>query len=281
VNPWVSLTLSLIIGVLASWVANHIPLSKTLKENPIDLGAFAAITLLTAINARRLQAYIRLHTVANIRGLWGGDLLHKSIAVDYKNSTCVDIKITRGFGLFLKEDGIFKKLIFEQKNPKIRKVRILLHYPCLESDHIRRRATANHKSLDEYVDDLFKVLRKLFTHSEDPDTGELISVRFYVSDKDSEWRFYVLEDDHGKKTLYFNHYDDSRSGAKSRMLKVVEGQHSLCDELKKTFDEIFENASFEVVENHVSPRLLNSDRCGHPGCEQKIRNSFERHFRHG
>jgi len=150
----------------------------------------------------------------------------------------------------------------------------------LESAHLRRRADANNKSLDNYVDDLFKVLRTLFIHSEDPNTGEIISVRFYVSDKDSEWRFYVLEDDHGKRTLYFNHYDDAMSGAKSRMLKVVEGQHSLCDELKKTFDEIFNNASFEVVENHVSAKLLNSDRCGHPACEQKIRHFFGKHFRH-
>jgi hypothetical protein len=281
VNSWVSLALSIVGGILASWIANHLPLSETLQKNPIAIGAFAAVALLATINARRLQAYIRLYTVANIRGLWGGDLLHKSLAEDYKKSTCVDIKVTRGFGLFLKEDGVFKKLIFEQKNQKSRKVRILLHYPCLESDHLRHRATANHKSLDEYVDDLFKVLKTLFIHSEDPNTGELISVRFYVSDKDSEWRFYVLEDDHGKKTLYFNHYDDSRSGAKSRMLKVIEGQHSLCDELKKTFDDIFHNASFEVVENHVSPRLLNSDRCGHPGCEQRIRNSFKRYFQHG
>jgi hypothetical protein len=280
VNAWVSLVLSAIVGVMASWIANHIPLSDFVKENPIYIGSFVAFTLLTATNARRIQVYIRLYTIANIRGLWDGDILHKSLADDYAKSTCIDIKVTRGFGLFLKEDGVFKRLILEQKNQKARRIRILLHYPCLESDHLRHRATANHKSLDEYVDDLFKVLRTLFTHSADDNTGETISVRFYVTDKDSEWRFYVLEDNNGKKTLYFNHYDDAMSGAKSRMLKVVEGQHSLCDELKKTFDGIFHNASFEVVENHVSPRLLNSDRCGHPACEQKIRESFRKYFRY-
>ena len=263
---------------LNNWIANHIPLNEAFKNNQVTIGGFVALILLSIFNLRRLLAYQRIYTIANIRGLWGGSALHRSLGKDYTRSSCLDIKVTRGFGLFLKKDGIFRKLILEQKNQKTRKIRILLHYPCLESDHLRRRATANHRSLDEYVDDLFKVLKTLFTHSDDLNTGETISVRFYLSDKDSEWRFYVLEDDNGKRMLYFNHYDDSMSGAKSRMLKVAEGQHSLCDELKQTFDENFQNASFEVVENHAHPRLLNSDRCGHPGCEQRIRQSFRKYF---
>ncbi len=274
-KAWVSA----IFGIIASWVANHIPTFDTSLQNLLLVGIATAIASLAILNSSRLQAYARLYTVANLRGLWAGIALDEILSSDYQHSTCLDIKVTRGFGLFLKDDGVFKRLILEKKSRKIRKIRILLHYPCLESQHLRKRAIANHKTLDEYIDDLFKVLWTLYSHSEDINTGEKISVRFYVSDTDSEWRFYILEDDHGKKTLYFNHYDDAMSGAKSRMLKVSEGQHSLCDELKQTFDDIFNNSSFEVVENHTSPKLLNTDRCGHPACEQRIRTSFNRHFK--
>jgi len=280
VSTWICLAVSVMFGLMASWAASHSTLNGIPQVGLFAIGMFVACIVFAATRMRHLQVYVRLYTVANLRGLWGGSMLRRSLAKDYARSACIDIKVTRGFGLFLKEDGIFKKLILEQKSQKARRVRILLHYPCRESDHLRQRATANHKSLDEYVDDLFRVLRILFAHCEDQNTGETISVRFYISDKDSEWRFYVLEDDNGSRVLYFNHYDDAMSGAKSRMLKVADGQHSLCDELKRTFDEMFYNASFEVVENNMSPRLLNSDRCGHPACEQKIRDSFRRYFRH-
>ncbi len=276
---WIALAVSTILGVAGSWFANHLPVSESFKEQILVVCLIAVFVTLLGMNAKRLLAYTRLYTVAKLRGLWGGDPLHASIARDYSRASCIDIKVTRGFGLFLKADGLFKRLILETKSPATRKIRILLHYPCLESDHLRRRAKANHKNLDEYVDDLFLVLKTLYTHSDDPNTGETITVRFYISDKDSEWRFYVIEGEHGNRTLYFNHYDDSMSGAKSRMLKVVEGNHSLCDELKQTFDDLFQNASFEVVENHSSPRLLNSDRCGHPACEQRIQASFVKHFK--
>lgn len=278
-NAWVSLALSTALGTVGGWLANHAPKSEFIEQNQIIVGVLIASLTLFSFNSQKFVAYVRLYSVANIRGLWGNKALNDVLTKDYSGSSCLDIKVTRGFGLFLKDDGIFKKLILQQKGKKQRRIRILLHYPCLESDHIRRRATANNKSLNDYIEDLFKVLKELYTHSDDEHTGETITVKFYISDKDSEWRFYVFEDENGKKTLYFNHYDDSMSGAKSRMLRVLEGQHSLCDELKQTFDKMFDNASFEVVENHSSPRLLNQDRCGHPSCEAKIQQTYHKYFR--
>ncbi|TXH77222.1 MAG: hypothetical protein E6Q88_01765 [Lysobacteraceae bacterium] len=280
-NRLASLSIPILLAILSEWISSLLPVPNELK--PFSWLAILSLSLIALLhlNHRWFIAYLKLYTVANIRGLWSGEALNRSLTRDYENSSRVDIKVTRGFGLFLESDGVFKKLILDRKSKEDRKVRILLHYPCLESDHLIRRAEANNKLPTDYVDDLFWVLRALFLHSRDPNNKETIIIRFYLSDKDSEWRFYVLEDDDGKKTLYFNHYNKSTSGAKSRMLKVLAGNYSLCDELVNTFNELFDNESHEIVTNHQNPLLSKSDLCGHPGCKEAITQSFQKHFRNG
>lgn len=271
----------LLSAIFSDWIANLLPVSEKLQSHSSLIILCLSVLALISLNYRWFVANLKLYTVANIRGLWSGESLNRTLTRDYEKSSRVDIKVTRGFGLFLESDGVFKKLILDQKSKKDRKIRILLHYPCLESDHLISRARANNKLLTDYVDDLFRVLRALFLHSRDPNNKETITVHFYMSDKDSEWRFYVLEDDDGKQTLYFNHYNKSTSGAKSRMLKVLAGNYSLCDELVNTFNDIFEHGSHEIVTNHSNPLLAKSDLCGHPACKEAIDRSFQKYFTHG
>lgn len=268
-----------VLGALASYVANHIPI---IRGEPIPLVA-AGLTVFCALtvylNGASIRAYLRLFTVARFRGVWGQQDIRKQIEADYKKASKIKIRVTRGFSLFLPADGIFNELI-KKRFPNKRKIQLLLHYPCLESQHLVRRAQANRITPAEYVANLFEVLKLLRSHSADIGSPDDISVRFYRSGQDSDWRYYIFEDEHGSRALYFNHYDDSTAGAKSRMLKVADGNHSLCDELDKNFDELFTNNSIEIIENVRSQdRLLNSNYCGHPRCREMIEATYRSKFK--
>lgn len=220
-----------------------------------------------------------MYFVGRFRGLWSKDDLGKLIQKEYEKSDEIKIKVTRGFGLFYEKSGIFNKCIFEKKYNEKKVVKVLLHYPCLKSEHIQKRASTNLKSKESYVEDLFKVLKLFKDHNLDPTSDERIFVRFYNSDEEKEWRFYVFKQKDEDKVLLFNHYDDSTTGSKSRMLKVIGGNNSLCEELNNEFDKLFDDYSVELIENlQTSNRLKNQDRCAHPACKQKIEEIHKKIF---
>lgn len=228
-----------------------------------------------------LSSYYRMYNIGKFRGLWKNEELEKLIKEKYSKSNEIKIKVTRGYGLFYEESGVFKKCFQDLgTNPKTKTVKILLHYPCLESSHLERRAIANQKNKVDYVEDLFKVLKKLKEHNALSNTQEKIFVKFYKTDEDREWRYYIFNNENREKSLLFNHYSDNSTGSKSMMLKVNSGNDSLCEGMEKEFDGIFENASVELISNErTNTNLLNEDFCGHPPCQLKIKEIHEKYFK--
>ena len=266
--------LNFLLGILASIIATYVTTNYT--ENYVILSFLAVVVAVSFFFLFRMYlptaiSYVRMYRVGRFRGLWSRMDLSNLIENEYQKSDEIKIKVTRGFGLFFDKKGIFHKCIFDNQYNETKIVKVLLHYPCLKSNHIVQRAKANLKAKEDYVEDLFKVLKLFKDHNQDPKADEKISVRFYTSDDEKEWRFYVFRQQSEDKVLLFNHYDDSTSGSKSRMLKVIGGHNSLCEELNNEFDKIYNNFSVELVENlNLSKKLINNDICGHPGCKQKI-----------
>jgi hypothetical protein len=255
---------NLIIGIIGSLIASGIVYFLNLRFSIFN----------------KIKAYVSMYYVGKLRGLWSNKALNKLIQGEYEQSDEIKIKVTRGYGLFFKEDGIFHKCIFENPNRKDKKtIKILLHYPCLESNHILQRAITNQITREKYVEDLFLVLELLKRHSSDPNTPEKIFVRFYTSDEDKEWRYYIFRKKSEEKVLLFNHYNGETSGSKSRMLKILGDNDSLCEELNREFDDIFDNYSKELLENLINSRkLINQGYCGHPGCKTKITEIHDKIF---
>lgn len=264
--------LAIVLGCIGSYLANQIP---NLKGNLLPLIIIFIIIflffLILSYCFSTIESYIRMYIIGRFRGLWSKKSLHNLLISEYKNSDEIKIKVTRGFGLFYENEGVFNQCIFKNQYNERKIVKVLLHYPCLKSIHLQKRALTNQKSIDEYVEDLFKVLKKFKDHSLKPDADERIFVKFYVSHEEREWRFYIFKQKNEDKSLFFNHYDENTPGAKSRMLKVIGGHNSLCEEMNMDFDELFEDYSVELVENlQKSTKLKNYDYCKHPACRQKI-----------
>ena len=266
--------LNFLLGIFASIIATYITTKYT--NDYIYLTAIAFIIAIGFYFIFKIYlpifiSYIRMYSIGRFRGLWSKADLNKLIEKEYKKSDEIKIKVTRGYGLFHEKTGIFNKCFFVNEYNDTKIVKVLLHYPCLRSSHIQQRAKANLKTKEDYIEDLFKVLKLFKEHNLNPLANEKISVKFYTADDEKEWRFYIFRQQSEDKVLLFNHYDDSTSGSKSRMLKVIGGHNSLCEELNSEFDKIYKDYSFELVENQKnSIKLINSDICGHPSCKQKI-----------
>lgn len=232
----------------------------------------------------QIQAVYGLLFTAKFKGLWKNNNLQEQITKNYRKSNRIKIKVTRGFGLFYVKKGIYHQLFFDKKFDEKKYVQVLLHYPCLKSEHIINRSRANQKSIDEYIEDLFLVLKKFKQHTLDENQDEEISVRFYLTGTNDyrDWRYYVFESSSkDNMTLFFNHYNDDVPGAKSNMFKVKSGVNSLCDDLNRAFDSIYDDYSVELISNLKSSRnLVNSTYCGHPGCTQKIKEVYTKIFQH-
>lgn len=276
---------TLILGVLSSALWDYY------KQNTLfhSLSGMVIVTILMLcliigvliyIFFPVLSSYFRMYKIGKFRGLWSKDDLENLILDKYKSSDEIKIKVTRGFNLFNEESGTFYKCIFKNSggNPKSKTLKVLLHYPCLKASHLERRATANQKNVNGYIEDLFKVLKKLKEHNALSNTVEKIFVKFYTTDEDREWRYYIFKKEDGSKTLFFNHYNDSSTGAKSRMLKVDSGKDSLCDGLDKEFDSLYENSVELISNNRNNLNLLNENFCTHPGCRDKIKEIHKKIF---
>lgn len=268
----IDIILAIALGCAGSYLANQLP---NLRENWLPLIVIGIVIflifLVLSYYLQTIKSYIRMYFIGRFRGLWSKKALHTLLISEYKNSDEIKIKVTRGFGLFYENEGVFNHCIFKKQFNERKMVKVLLHYPCLKSIHLQKRALTNQKSIDEYVEDLFKVLKKFKDHSINPNADERIFVKFYVSHEEREWRFYIFKQKDEDKSLFFNHYEENTPGAKSRMLKVIGGHNSLCEEMNMDFDELFEDYSVELVENlHRSTKLINHDYCKHPACRQKI-----------
>lgn len=270
---------SIIIGALGSYVANQIPNLSFTPLSLVLLGLGITVIFLIFFFLPTFRAYFRMYFIGKIRGLWSNGDLKELIKKEYENSDLIKIKVTRGHGLFYKESGVFNECFFKENYDRKKMVKVLLHYPCLKSEHLKKRAKANQLSINQYIEDLFKVLYKFKQHTLDSNTNEEISVRFYTSRKEKEWRFYIFKQHSQDKTLLFNHYDNNTSGAKSKMLRVKSGNDSLCEDLNKTFDELFDDYSIELIENKkINYKLINDSFCEHPSCKTAINQSYNKIF---
>ncbi len=226
----------------------------------------------------RLIAYFDVVKTGRCRGLWGSKQLRKRIKNSYKKSDMTKIKVTRGYNLFGKKEGVFNELFFRTEHNISKKVKILLHYPCLKSHHIFDRSNANQSSVEDYVSDIFSVLAKFKEHSELAETDEKIEVRFFNGGY-TNWRYYIFNENQGSHLMLFNHYNKKTPGAKSKMFEVHGGNGSLCDFMESEFDEIFESASVELVSNQKGRKeLCHEDFCKHPSCTEIIKREYKRHF---
>lgn len=272
-------SLPIIVAILCSYLANQIPEVKFTAFTTILIGLTTAIIVFVFIFYSKINAYIQMYFVGKLRGLWGNRNLKELIKKEYENSNLIKIKVTRGHGLFYKEGGVFNECFFKENYKGKKIVKILLHYPCIESEHIKGRAEANQISVKQYIEDLFKVLYKFKNHTLNDDTNEEIFVRFYTSKEDRNWRYYIFKQGSNNKILLFNHYDNNTSGAKSKMLRVKGGNDSLCEELNSEFDKLYNNSTVLIENKKNDYELINDNYCGNPACKALINQSYIKYFK--
>ncbi|WP_299114750.1 hypothetical protein [uncultured Winogradskyella sp.] len=270
--------ISLIIGFLGSYLANQAPEINLALSFLIFCGIVFLVLLFIQYVYPIIKSYLHMVFLSKIRGLWGDKYLDKVILNQYKNSSEIKIKVTRGINLF-KKGKVFHQCLFVEKFNEEKTIKVLLHFPCLRSIHISERANANGIPKEEYVEDLFKLLKIFKEHSRDTSQDEKIFVKFYTSKKEKEWRYYIFHKHDNDKVLLFNHYNKKIQGSKSKMLKVKGGNSSLCDDLNFTFDNLYDNSSLELVSNLIEQdELMHSESCGHSECKTLINNLYKKHF---
>lgn len=271
--------ISLLIGFLGSYLANQAPEVNL----AFSILIFCSIVFFTFLIIQYLypivKSYFNMIFISKIRGLWGNKNLDRVIMNQYKNSSEIKIKVTRGINLFQK-GKIFHKCLFVEKFNEEKIIKVLLHFPCLRSSHIAERARANGIPKEKYVEDLFKLLKLFKEHSRDTSQDEKIFVKFYSSKNEKEWRYYIFHKHNNDKVLLFNHYNKKVQGSKSNMLKIKSGNNSLCDDLNLTFDNIYNNSSLELISNFIEQdELMHSESCGHSECKMLINNMYNKYFK--
>jgi hypothetical protein len=222
---------------------------------------------------------------AQIWGFWSLPALDNEVLKYFLGANKVKIKVTRGYNLFFeekegdKEKDIFYRGIFEDGKDQRREIELLLHFPCSVSPHTRERAIANKITVEEYIETLFKVIKKLKEVTSSDGNKNEVTVRFYA-DYEIKWRYYIFESREREKVLFLNYYDEKKRGADSPMLKVKHSTASLCDDFDKKFDDIFHNLSVELVSNNRGDdSLIQANLCKHKQCENLIRNKYQVVFR--
>ena len=154
---------------------------------------------------------------ANFRGTYDNSVLDKEVVRYYEKAIELKIKVTRGSNLF-KEGGIFRTCFETHTNLK-KNVKILLHMPCLSSEHTKKRAKANGISPRKYIEKLFEVLKELKNHSDASSTDDKITIKFYT-DHEIKWRYYIFKRKDLDKVLFINHYRSDTPGADSAILII-------------------------------------------------------------
>ena len=226
-----------------------------------------------------MKAYWNMFYISHYRGLWGKNHIEKKVKSYYEKSDIIKIKVTRGYNLLGKEGGLFYQLLFDEhvNNREIR-VQILLHYPCLRSPHIKERSQINGQTKEDYVSDIFSVLKKIKDHSNNNNVKNNIQIKFF-SHQHVNWRYYIFIKNK-IQIMFFNHYNRRTPGVESEMLQIKSGGGSLLEYMDDEFNRIFDSDSVELVSNIIgSVELLNQNYCNHSECENSIKSEYKRHFR--
>jgi hypothetical protein len=252
---------------------------KTLQKSEveIDLLRKAKWNFLLEKDDVEQKAILDLFNNAKIKGLYDDKDLEEEIKKYFLISSKVKIKVTRGYNLFF-DDGknsnevdIFNHCINELSKNTKREIELLLHFPCLENEHTKKRALANKISPEDYIKSLLKVIKEVKKITNSTDNKNEITVKFY-DDYEIKWRYYLFEFK-TDKVLFLNYYDDKKSGADSAMLKIEYGSKTLCKDFDEKFDEIFNSPSKskEIVSNlKGNNNLLKTSLCEHESCVSKI-----------
>lgn len=221
----------------------------------IPLGFFILVSLVAFIVlSSSIVAYTSLFIDGKFRGFWWEKRLDKQIIDNYRDSSEIEIKVTRGYDLIVNtENTNFYPCV---NDPTLlrqdKRIKLLMHHPCAKSSHLSRRAFVHHQNLDDFLLTWFDVIIASERIHADPHKKLTIDTRLYT-DEHSKWRFYIF---HGNKneTLFANYYD-ADSGSKTPMLKIQSGYQSLYKHFHRYFDDIWDSPSnsmdaYDYLTNH-------------------------------
>lgn len=189
---------------------------------------------------------------SKIWGLWQDSSLDKQIIKNFLKAEEIKVKLTRGYNTFCKENEGFYRILTEKFLKQIseregqRRLKVLLHFPCHNSEHIESRSEVHNVQESKYLKTFHETIQKLLSINEKYPNKILVKLRFY-GDLHYKWRFFVFQKSATRKILFINHYDSKRAGIKSPMLKIYNNA-TLCDDFDSTFDEIFSEYSFSLKE---------------------------------
>lgn len=137
---------------------------------------FLVYSLYNEINwKKKFIVYKKLYCEGKLRGMWNHHndslIFDRQIENEFKTSLDIDLKVSRGYRLFVEPNLNFYKCLHDLKieNKQIN-MRVLLLYPCLKSIHVKNRAVINStdskrnsKNIKEYIELGLDSLMKLYT----------------------------------------------------------------------------------------------------------------------
>jgi hypothetical protein len=219
--------------------------------------------------------------IGKLRGLFFSTYLDRQIERHFKNSSEVKIKVTRGFGLFVDSKNVFHRCICKDDGKDKRIIKILLHYPCLKSEHVKVRVKAYpNKSVEDYVTEVIRVLKQLKDVTNDDENPNQVIVKLY-SDLEIEWRYYIFKHRFSQKLVgFFCHYI-RKPGPDIPMFKVLFDNGNLCNYFDDSFDQIFndDRKSILLLDNSAKQyRFNNLYHCKHPECKILLQKKFNEVF---
>lgn len=265
----------LIIGLIANLLtlSTYDP-SQNLMHFVLLIFILCVLTLI-GFFWRRIFAFGSLFFKGNMKGLYSDIELNKEIKKNIEESEEVKIKVTRGSGLFLKENSAFyEKLFCPDNRGNGTKFTILLHYPCLESEIIKKRAeyyrtgVMASMTVKDYAEKVFDVIEKCDSIYNNKDNKNTVSITFY-EDIDIDWRYYIFIKD-GIPTTLFCHSDKQKKGPDMPMIKVKYKINNLCDHFNTTFDRIKNNNESKLIldTTRLHPKMDEPQlMCDHPACK--------------
>ena len=280
------------IIVTSGWIA---------VENFYDFGhlnvvlyavSFTAFLSIVYLNYSRVLAHFKQFHNAKMRGYWSGQQLNKQVRKYFNASEIIKIKVTRG-SIFSDKNSAFYQCIMHKndKTASTNEIRILMHYPCQNSDHIEARAKAHDKEESEYLAELYIIIYNLLEAKKKFHLN--LTIKLY-GDQQIKWRYYIFKDYKKNKTLFLAYYDDHRGGNQTSMFRIRGSRHTdpdmhtLCNDFDREFDDIYENRSLDIEQvfnSEVETRkkllecLQKNDYCDacHKNFKEKIqtiRNTF-------
>lgn len=274
-NPLAYVVVLIILYIADKWIEPKIQgfdISDVLK-----ISIILCIVVLCITAYLKLIPYLKLYNEAKFRGLIPNKDLDEIIYKDTFNSQEIKIKVTRANKLFVIENNqSFKKVIDEivsSKKLKDKEIsfKLLLHVPCLITEHVKNRANANNLSndVDKFIKSWFETLLALDNYNKNQNLKLKFEVKFY-SEKHTRWRFFIFKgNQQSEKKMLFDYYDSTSPSFRDDMFAVRSGKQSLLDNFEKYFDEIWDNnnetvEAFSYMKNNFSEtdtRLTSCNQC--------------------